>query len=335
MQGSNMRRREFIAGLGSAAALPRAALAQQNEQMRRVGALMGWNQTDPEANAYFTSFTQRLSELGWSEGRNLRVDARWEAESVDRKQRFAAELVGLQPDVILSANTPETAALQQATRTIPIVFATVSDPVGSGFVASLSHPGGNLTGFMFQEASMAGKWLELLTEIAPGVKRVALMFNPETAPYIRSYYLPAFEAAAQLLKVAPIVAPVHNGGEIEKVMISLGREPDGGLIGGPDTFIQIHRAPILSLAAQYRIPAVYGPPILVKEGGLVSYGPDLKDQFRRAADYVDRILRGARPGDLPVQLPTKFVVAINLKTAKALGLSVPMSALLRANEVIE
>jgi putative tryptophan/tyrosine transport system substrate-binding protein len=330
-----MRRREFIAGLGSAAAWPMGVRAQPNEQLRRVGALMGWNQADPEASAYFSSFSQRLAELGWTGGRNLRVDIRWEAESLDRKRRFAAELVALQPDVILSANTPETAALQQATRTVPIVFATVSDPIGSGFVASLSHPGGNLTGLMFQEASMAGKWLELLTEIAPGVRRVALIFDPETAPYIRSYYLPAFEAAAQLLKLTPIIAPVHDDSDIEKVISSLGRESGGGLIGAPDTFIQIHRATILSLAAQYGIPAVYGPPILVRQGGLAAYGPDLNDQFRRAADYVDRILRGATPSDLPVQLPTKFVVAINLKTAKSLGLEIPTSALLRANEIIE
>jgi putative tryptophan/tyrosine transport system substrate-binding protein len=329
-----MRRRDFIAGLGSAAAWPVVAVAQ-DDRVRHVGALMGWDPNDPEAKVYFSAFTQRLSELGWRDGQNVRIDARWEGESLDRKRKMAAELVASRPDVILSANTPETAALRQETRTVPIVFATVSDPVGSGFVESLSHPGGNLTGFMFQEPSLAGKWLELLTEISPGVKRSALIFNPETAPYIRSYYLPVFEAAARSLKVTPIIAPVHNDAEIETVITDLGREPGAGLVGAPDAFIQTHRAPIIRLAAQYKIPAVYAPAIIAKDGGLASYGPDLVDQFRRAADYVDRILRGAKPADLPVQLPTKFVVAINLKTAKALGLAVPTSALLRADEVIE
>jgi putative tryptophan/tyrosine transport system substrate-binding protein len=331
-----MKRREFITLLGSAAAWPVVARAQQGERVRRIGVLMGFADNDPEARLWIARFTQELSELGWIVGRNLQMDIRWDADSsIDQRQIFAKELVSLQPDVILSSTTPATAAIHRETRTIPVVFVIVSDPIGSGLVASLPRPGGNLTGFMFQEPTMAAKMLELLTEIAPGVKRAAIMFNPDTAPYFESYYLPPFEDAARVLKVAPISAPVHNDAEIERFVASLGHEPGSGLIGGPDRFIQIHRAPIIAAAARHSIPAIYSYAVHVREGGLLSYGTDYSDEFRRAAPYVDRILRGAKPADLPVQLPVKFVMMLNLKTAKALGIEVPLFFQQRADEVIE
>jgi putative tryptophan/tyrosine transport system substrate-binding protein len=247
----------------------------------------------------------------------------------------AKELVDLQPDVILVSGTPGTAALQRETRTIPIVFVPVADPVGSGFVAGLPRPGGNITGFISYEASLAGKWLELLSEIAPAVKRVAAIFNPDTAAANRSYYLPSFEAAARSLKVEPITALVRSDAEIAAAITTLGREPGGGLVLMPDSFMVVHRAPIILLAAQYNVPAIFNFIGFVRDGGLLSYGPDNYDLFRRAASYIDRILRGAKPADLPVELPVKFEMALNAKTAKALGLTVPQSILLRADEVIE
>jgi len=243
------------------------------------------------------------------------------------------ELVGLQPDIILTAGTPATAAVQRETRTIPIVFAIAADPVASGTVSQLDRPSGNVTGFATWEASLGGKWLELLSEITPGLKRAAVMFNPDTAPV--SSFVPSFEAAARSLKVEPISAPVHSGGEIETAIIALGREPGSGLVVMPDNFMVAHRAPIISAAARNNVPAVYRFSFFAREGGLLSYGPDTVDSFRRAATYVDRILRGAKPGDLPVQFPVKYEMAVNLKTAKALGLTVPQSILLRADEVIE
>jgi putative ABC transport system substrate-binding protein len=247
----------------------------------------------------------------------------------------AKELLDLQPDAILAHGTPATAAFQQETRSIPIVFASVSDPVGEGFVASLPRPGGNITGFISQESGMAGKWLELLVEIAPGVKRVAALFNPDAAPGGGLYVLPAFEAAARLFKVAPIAAPIHSDTEIETVITSLGREPGGGLVVPPDTFVESHRAHIILLAARNNVPAVFPDAVWARDGGLLSYGPDRADIFRRSAAYVDRILRGAKPAELPVQLPTKFVLAVNAKTAKAIGLAVPPPIRQRADEVIE
>jgi putative tryptophan/tyrosine transport system substrate-binding protein len=244
-------------------------------------------------------------------------------------------LVDLQPAVILADATPQTAALQRETRTIPIVFVVVSDPIGSGFVAGLPRPGGNITGFTPWLPEMAGKWLQLLTEIAPAVMRVAAMFNPDTAPYVSPYYLPSFEAAARLLNVEPIAAPVRTDAEIEMVISGLGGEPGGGFVSMPDAFTGAHRAPIISLAARNNVPAIYQGPIAVRDGGLLSYGTDLEDVYYRAAAYVDRILRGAKPADLPVQLPVKFGMAVNLKAAKALGLTVPQSILLSADEVIE
>jgi putative tryptophan/tyrosine transport system substrate-binding protein len=329
-----MKRREFIVGLG-AAVWPLAARAQQPERMRRIGVLMAAGENDPEGKADLSGFTQGLADLGWTDGRNVRMDVRWAAGNVDLMRMFAKELVDLQPDVILSEGTPGTAALQRETRTIPIVLVGVFDPVASGFVASLPRPSGNITGFAFIEASMASKYLELLTEIAPGVKRAAIMFNPDTISGRVWYYLPIFEATARSLKVAPIVAPVHSDAEIETVITSLGREPGGGLVVSTDAFMFVHRAPTILLAARNNVPAVYWNDVFTRDGGLLSYGPDRMDIFRRSASYVDRILRGAKPAELPVQLPTKFEMAVNLKAAKALGLTVPQSILLRADEVIE
>jgi putative ABC transport system substrate-binding protein len=330
-----MRRREFIAGLGGAMTWPKIALGQQSEQVRRIGVLSTFNEDDPEAKAYLSEFVRGLQELGWTVGRNLRMDVRWAADNLDSIRVFAKELADLKPDLILAHSTPVTAALQRETRTIPIVFAGVSDPVGAGFVASLPRPGGNLTGFIFTEAGMASKWLELLMEIAPGVKRVAIMFNPDTAVGGGSYFLSAFEAAARSFKVAPIAAPVHNDAQIEAIIGSLGREPGGGLVVTSDAVTRGHRAAITLLAAQNHVPAVYPQSLFARDGGLLSYGPDNRDLFHRAVPYVDRILRGAKSADLPVQVPTKFDMVLNAKTAKALGLVVPQSILLRADEVID
>jgi len=263
------------------------------------------------------------------------MDVRWAPGIIDLMRTAAKELVGLQPDVILSNSTAATAAFARETQTIPIVFAIVSDPVGSGFVASLSRPGGNITGFSQLQAAMASKWLELLTQIAPGVKRAAMMFNPDTATYLRSFYLPSAEAAAQLLGVATSLAPIHGDAEIEAVITALGREPGSGVLVMPDNFNNVHRASIIAQAARNNIPAVYQEPESARDGGLLSYGADFSDIFRRAAGYVDRVLRGAKPAELPVQLPTKYVMVINLKTAKALGLTVPPNLLAVADEVIE
>jgi putative tryptophan/tyrosine transport system substrate-binding protein len=325
-----MRRREFIVGLGVAAAWPLAARAQQ---AKRVGVLIG---RDEKAVARVSRFTQGLTELGWTDGRNLRMDVRWAAPGkVDLLRRFAKELVDLQPDVILAGTTPVVTALQRETRTVPIVFAAINDPVGEGFVASLPRPGGNITGFIDIEAGMGGKWLELLSQIAPSVKRVAAMFNPDTTPGGGSYHLTAFEAAARSLQVEPVIAPVRSDAEIEAVITSLVRKPGGGFVVMPDSFVTTHRAPIILLAAQNNVPAVYHLSVFVRDGGLLSYGPDLVDIYHRSASYVDRILRGAKPEDLPVQLPTKFEMAVNVKTASALGLTVPQSILLSADEVIQ
>jgi putative tryptophan/tyrosine transport system substrate-binding protein len=309
--------------------------------MRRIailmgfGALMGFGEDDPVPNGWLSRFTQGLSDLGWKDGGNVRIDVRWAAGNVDRMRIFAKELVNLQPDVILSLSTAATAALQRETRTIPIVFAAVADPVGSGFVANLPRPGGNITGFVIQEAASVSKRLELLTEMAPGLKRAAFMFNPDTAPGGGSFFLPSFQAAAQALKLEPIAAPVRSDAEIETVITSLGREPRGGLVVNPDAFVFTHRATTILLVARNNVPTVYRDSVFVRDGGLLSYGPDLGDMFHRAAPYVDRILRGAKPVDLPVQLPVKFEMFINLKAAKALGLTIPETLLATADEVIQ
>ena len=330
-----MKRRTFIAGLGSAAAWPVVARAQQPDRMRRVAVLMALGENEAASKAFLSALTQGLSELGWSDGRNLRMDVRWAASNVDWMRMLAKELVDLKPDVILTDATPVTAAVQRETRTIPIVFVFVSDPIGSGFVASLPRPGGNITGFSPDDPRMGGKWLQLLTEIAPGVKRAAFMFNPDTAPYVSSYYLPSFEAAARTINVTPIIAAVRGDAEIEAVISSLGQEAAGGLVSMADNFMLTRRALIISLAARNNVPAVHYDAYFVRDGGLLSYGADEVDSFHRSASYVDRILHGAKPAELPVQLPTKFVMAINLKTAKALGLTVPLTLLAIADEVIE
>jgi putative tryptophan/tyrosine transport system substrate-binding protein len=327
-----MRRREFLAGVGSAAALQLAARAQQPDWVRRIGVLMPYAENDPESNRRFSTFIKALVNLGWTEGRNVRVDLR-SGIGTDRMRALAHELVGLQPDVILTGGTPATAALQRETQTIPVVFVTALDPVASGIVPRLDRPSGNFTGFGLLEPSLGGKWLELLSEIAPGLRRAAIMFNPETAPV--SIYMPSLEAAARSLTVVPFSAPVHSDAEIEMAITALGREPGGGLVVMPDVFMIVHRAPTILAAARNNVPAVYDLSAFARDGGLVSYGVDRVDTFRRAATYVDRILRGAKPVDLPVQLPTKFETAVNLKTAKSLGLMVPQSIVLRADEVIE
>jgi putative ABC transport system substrate-binding protein len=328
-----LRRREFIAGLGGAAAWPLAARAQQGDRVRRIGVLTAGDETDPLRKTWVSAFTQALADLGWTVGGNLRMDLRWGGDDTNQIGALAHELVGLQPDAIVTNGTPATAALQRETRTIPIVFATMNEPVASGFVERLNQPGRNVTGFALYEATLGGKWLELLSEIAPGLKRAAIMFNPDFPQ--ASVYMPSLETAARLLKVVPITPLVHSDVEIEMAITALGREPGGGLVVMPDNFMVAHRESIISAAARNNIPAVYNLSVFAKDGGLLSYGPDAVDNWRRAASYVDRILRGEKPGDLPVQFPTKFEMVVNLKTAKALGLAVPPSILVRADEQIE
>jgi len=330
-----MRRREFVTIVSGAVAWPFAARAQQPDRMRRIGVLMGYPENDLEGPAFFAAFREGLEKLGWTEGRNFRLDTRWVSpDDAELRQRFAKELVALQPDLILSSVTPTTAALLQHTRTIPIVFATVSDPVGSGFVASLARPGGNVTGFQALLGSLGGKWLELLKEIAPRVARVAMLFNPAVAPYAESFLSP-FKAAAPSFAVEPIAASVGDTSELESVIAAQARAQNGGLIVMPDTFMDVHRAEIISLAARFGVPAIYPRRPFTEVGGLLSYGIDQLDSYRRAAIYVDRILKGEKPSELPVQAPVKFELVINLKTAKALGLEVPWFLRQRADEVIE
>jgi putative ABC transport system substrate-binding protein len=328
-----MRRREFIAGLGGATVLPAAARAQQGDRVRRVGVLLSYEENEPVGKASVSAFTKALADLGWIDGRNVRMDHRWAGSDVNRIRALAKELVDLQPDVILTGGTPGTLATQRETRTIPIVFSSVADPVDSSIVARLDRPTTNITGFAANEGSLGGKWLELLSEVGPGLKRAAFIFNPDML--IARFYLPSFETAARSLKVEPIIAPVHSDVEIETAIMALGRESGSGLVIAPDSFMLAHRTSILLAAAQNKVPAIYWQSDLAREGGLLSYGVDQVDTYRRAATYVDRILRGAKPAELPVQLPTKFEMVVNLKTAKALGLTVPQSILLRADEIIE
>jgi putative ABC transport system substrate-binding protein len=328
-----MNRREFITLVGGAAAWPLAARAQQSTRVRRIGVLMPGDENDPARKSFIFAFIQALADLGWTDGRNARVDLRFGGDDTNRVRAFAQELVGLHLDVIVANGAAATAALQRETRTIPIVFANAGDPVANGIVVRLNQPGGNVTGFGSLEASLGGKWLELLSEIAPGLRRAAIMFNPDfPAP---STFMPLIETAARSLKVELIPAPVHSDAEIETAIITLGREPAGGLVAMPDAFTLAHRAPIISAVARNNVPAVYGSPGAVRDGGLLYYGVDRADLFRRAATYVDRILRGEKPGDLPVQFPTKFEMVVNRKTATALGLAIPPSIMLRADEVIE
>jgi len=328
-------RRDFIKVIaGAATAWPLAARGQQADRMRLIGVLMAYAESDPEGQAWVAAFRERLQKLGWAEGHNIRIATRWATPDVEAMQRFAKELVALQPDLILSQSTPTTAALLQHTRTIPIIFANIADPVGSGFVASFSRPGGNATGFVLFEPTMAGKWLELLKEIAPRVNRVAFLFNPATATYFE-YYTTPFKAAAASFGVEAIAAPVHDRSELESVFAAQAHEPNGSLIVLPDSFLNAHSVEITSLAARYRLPAVYPYRLYTKVGGLLSYGNDVFDNYRRAAGYVDRILKGEKPGELPVQAPVKFELVLNLKIAKDLGLTLPPTLLARADEVIE
>ena len=332
-----MRRREFVTLLGGATALaglPLAARAQQPARMRRIGMLITFAESDPAGQAYDAAFREGLRQLGWTQDRNVQIDTRWAALDKAAIERYAKELVALAPDLIISHSTPTTAALLQQTRTIPIVFTSVSDPVGSGFVASFPRPGGNVTGFVILEPTMAGKWLELLKEIVPQLTRVAILFNPGTATYAE-YYLRAFEAAAASLAVDAIAGRVSDRSELEAVIAAQPRVPLGGLVVMPDTFTTAHRTEITALAARYRVPAVYPFRFFAELSGLLSYGNDQVDNFRRAATYADRILKGAKPSELPVQAPAKFELVINLKTAKALGLEVPLHLQQRAEQVIE
>jgi putative ABC transport system substrate-binding protein len=326
-----LRRREFITLLGGAAAAwPLAAGAQQGDRVRRIGVLLGGVES---GNPNVDAFIQALAGLGWTVGRNVQMDLRGASGDINRMRALAQELVRLQPDIIVASTAAPIFALQRETQTIPIVFANVSDPVASGIVARLDRPGGNITGFASLEATLGGKWLELLSEIAPGLKRAAIMFNPDLFPIANA--VPSFETAARSLKVVPLTAPVHSDGEIEAAMMALGREPGGGVVAMADGFMVTHRAPIISAAARNSVPAVYANSFFARYGGLLSYSVDTVDNWRRAATYVDRILRGEKPGDLPVQFPTKFEMVVNRKTATALGLAVPPSIMLRADEVIE
>jgi ABC-type uncharacterized transport system substrate-binding protein len=304
--------------------------------MRRLGVLLGGSENDPQIVAGLAALKTALQELGWLDARNIQIDYRFAAADIDRMHDFAKELVALQPDLLVGQTTSVVAALQRETKTIPIVFVVVSDPVGSGFVASLPRPGGNITGFINIEASLSGKWIEILKEIMPRIGRAVLMFNPETAPYFAFYQQP-FEAAAGSSGIETIAAPVHTAADIERIFESLGNRPDTGLVLPPDVFTatKINLDLITSLAARTRQPTIYPYRYMVAAGGLISYGIDTVDLYRRASTYIDRILKGAKPADLPVQLPTKFELAINLKTARALGIDIPATLLGRADEVIE
>jgi putative ABC transport system substrate-binding protein len=334
MHSNRLKRREFITLIGGAVtAWPFAARAQQPERIRRIGALSPLPADHPEAKARMAAFLQELAQFGWVDGRNVRIDARWGAGDTDRIRRYAAELVAAAPDVILATSTATVAPLQEATRTVPIVFASVIDPVGAGFVASLARPGGNTTGFAIYEYGISGKWLELLKQIAPGVTRAAVLRDPTIASGIGQFA--AIQGAAPPFGVEVSPVSVRDAEEIERDITEFARASNGGLIVTGATRVNISGDLIIALAATHRLPAVYSDRALVVRGGLISYGPDRLDSHRRAAAYVDRILKGEKPADLPVQAPTKYELAINLKTAKALGIEVPPMLLARADEVIE
>jgi putative ABC transport system substrate-binding protein len=329
-----MRRRKFLGVLGGvAAAWPLVASAQQPDRVRRIGVLMGFAENDEVWQAYLTAFKQRLQDLGWTNGRNVRFDIRFTGESTERTRIAAAELVALAPDVIFVTTNPVVSALTQATRTIPIVFTWVSDSVGSGYVASLAHPGGNVTGFHNFEPAMGGKWLGVLKQIAPRVRRAAVVHVPEIAANVA--FIRVAEAASTSLGMTVTAAGVRDAADIERVLMEFAREPNGGLIVTPSPLTATKRDLIIAVAARLGLPAIYSFRFYVASGGLVSYGIDQLETVREVASYVDRILRGANPGELPVQLPTKFQLVVNLKTAKTLGLTIPESFLLFADEVIE
>jgi putative ABC transport system substrate-binding protein len=331
-----MKRRQFITLLGGAAAVawPLPLRAQQPDRVRRVGWLDLVPESDPGAQARVVAFRQSLEKLGWTVGRNLTIDYRWGAFNIETARLAVAELLGFAPEVILCAGTRAVQALQQATRTVPIVFVLVNEPVAQGFVQSLARPGGNITGFSYMEPTVGAKWLDLLKEIAPRVTRVAVIFNPDASPYSQLYYR-SIETAASKFSVETVSVPIRDLAEIEVVMTRLGNEPGGGLIFTADAFINSNRKALIELAARYRLPAIYGIPHSAAEGSLIYYCVDTLDQYRSAVAYVDRILRGEKPSDLPVQQPTKFSLGINLKAASALGLTVPQTLLVAADEVIE
>jgi putative ABC transport system substrate-binding protein len=328
-----MRRREFIAGLGSAVVWPLAAGAQQPERMRRIGILLPASADDAEFQARVGAFLQGLTLLGWTIGRNVRIDTRWATPNAAEIRRHAAELAALAPDVILANGGSTAGPLLQATRTVPIVFAAVGDPVGAGFADSLARPGGNATGFMFVEYSIGGKWLELLKQIAPSITRAAVLRDPTQGAGTAQFA--AIQAMAQSLRVEVSPVNTRDAGEIERAVAAFARSPNGGLIATAGAATTLHRHLIITLAARHKLPAVYGFPFFVAAGGLISYGPDVIDQFRQASGYVDRILKGEKPADLPVQQPTKFELVINLTTAKALGVEVPETLLATAGELIK
>jgi len=331
---SDVRRREFITLLGSAAMCPLVAHAQPVQRMRRLGVLLGFDESNREAQSWVAALREELAKLGWIEARSIQIDTRWAGADVESMSRFAKELVEVQPDLMVTGTTPAAAAMLKATRTIPVVFVMVADPVGSGFVASLPRPGGNATGFTPIVSSLGGKWVELLKEIAPHVAKVALLFNPPTATFVEGY-LSAFKAAAASVGMEATVAPVIDMPELQSQIEVQAREPKSGLVVIPDAFTQAHRAEITALASRYRVPAVYWSRSFTEVGGLISYGPYLLDEYRRAAIYVDRILKGEKPGDLPVQAPVKFELIVNLQAARGLDLDVPFLLQQRADEVIE
>jgi len=331
-----MKRREFITFVGSAATWPLAARAQQPSGMRRIGVLLGNAESDPQSQAGLAKFTKALQDLGWNVGRNIAIDYRWGAADLGRMAALAKELVALKPDLIVASTTPVVEALQRETKTIPIIFVVVSDPVGSGFVNSLPRPGGNTTGFINVESSLSGKWVELLKEVVPHLSGAALLFNPETAPFF-NYFLQPFESAARASAIEPTTAPVRTPGDIERAFAELGERQDTGVVVLVDVFTAKRSIldVIISAAARNRVPTIYPYRYMVAAGGLVSYGVDNTDLYRRAGDYVDRILKGANPAELPVQLPTVFELAVNLKTAKSLGITIPGTVIARADEVVE
>ena len=330
-----MHRREFILlSLGAAVSWPLVARAQQPDRMRLVGVLMGYAESDPAAQSEVAAFRDTLAKLGWTEGSNLRIELRWGAGDADRIRTLAKELVDLRPDVILSQTTVVTDALARKTQTIPIVFVTVADPVASGFTTSLARPSGNITGFTAFEPTLGGKWVELLKEIAPRTVRVTLLLNQATGAPLQ-FFMPSIQAAASSLAVQVSTAPVHAKDEIEGVIAAQARNPGGGLIVMPDAFNVTNRDLIVALAARYGVPAIYFNRFFAESGGLINYSPDFTEPFRQAPEYIDRILKGAKPADLPVQQPTKYELIINLKTAKAFGLDVPSHLQQLADEVIE
>jgi putative tryptophan/tyrosine transport system substrate-binding protein len=332
--GDCMKRREFLGVVSGAAAWPLAARAQQAERVRRIGVLMATSEHDDTGQDRLAVFRQTLGELGWIEGRNLKFEVRWTAGDPVLVRDYTAELLALAPELIFAQGTPNTAALKKATQSLPIVFAVVNDPVAQGFVASMAHPGGNVTGFSFLEYSMVGKSLELLKQVSPGVVRVAAMFNPETYPYY-AIHLRSFETVAHAISIELNGAPIHSPAEVDETFAKLGQQPGSAVLVLPDPYTTVHRRAIVEAAARSRVPATYSFRNQIKEGALMSYGADTRDIFRRAAVYIDRILKGTRPADLPVQAPTKFELAFNLKTAAALGLTVPPLLLATADEVVE